>query len=257
MRNSFEKAWIAPLLTDLIASDSERLSIHIIENNNKNRTASILTLDTEHTICAVTAEVFDQCTAAIKANTQAAVIKEVDSLNGLIEILEGIGFLWFSSDYIYYLLPEQLAELPAPPTSENISCRPLALEDLTHFDEFIAEVSASEQGEAWVQLVHLKSYGLFVNDKLTCVCSAQPWSVDGTFQDDFINIADVGIITHPQHRCQGFAKRLLQSIAPQLAAEQYTLQFRTPNDNFAAIHLAESLTLNYFGVSENLVWDEE
>lgn len=257
MKNSFENAWIAPLITDEVVMDSNSLKLHVIDANNEKNRVSVLTLDTEITFCTVSADVCDRLQTAIQARNETQGLATINSLNGLMELLESQGFILFSSDYVYYLLPEELMKVTAQDTVQSVSCRELNIDDLTQFETFIAEIDASEQGEAWVQLMHLKAFGLFVNEQLVCVCSAQPWSPDGKFQNQVMNIADFGIITHPKYRRQGYAKCLIQNIASQLAAQDYTLQFRPQNDNFPAIHLAESLQLNFFGVSQNLVWDGE
>lgn len=255
LKNSFERAWVAPLLTDEVATESEKMCIHVADRQRENLSASVLTLDSERTLCTLSADVCDRLQSLTQENAAQTTLDGINSLSELLESLEAIGFILFSSDYVYYHLPDQLASMEGTSSTLSVTCRALSQEDVKQFESFIEFIDASEQGEAWVQLKHLKAYGLFVEGKLVSVCSAQPWSPDGKFQNDDINIAELGIITHPSYRRQGYAKRLIKSIAPKLAEQDYTLQFRPQNDNISAIHLAESLNLKFLGVSENLVWD--
>lgn len=143
-------------------------------------------------------------------------------------------------DHIYYANEPTII----PKIRENWSMRLLTQHDKLLFENFCLDIDEIEIDNAWVELEHWMVFGLFVKGTLASVCALSPW--DGTL------IADIGVLTHPNHRGQNLAKHLVNFAHHHVAQQGYVLQYRTQTNNLSSIHLAHSLSLSLYACWESL-----
>lgn len=80
--------------------------------------------------------------------------------------------------------------------------------------------------------------GLFEKEKLVAIASAYPW--------DTSLLADMGILTHPHYRQQGYAKVLIKALSKFILNESYEPQYRCQLDNVSSLMLAKKAGFSPF-----------
>lgn len=151
--------------------------------------------------------------------------------------LEAAGITLDDTADLYYW-PEHVRAAvlgQAPPVQE----RPLTAADADLFATFTAACSAADLDEAEVELDDWDVLGILAGDVLVAVASA--YLVDDS------RIADLGVITHPDHRGQGHGRALVHAFGHRLLAAGYEPQYRCDPDNDASAALARSVGLARFG----------
>lgn len=149
---------------------------------------------------------------------------------------------WHGADQIFYYDAEQLDVVKELPKLYLI--RPLTQDDQQIFDEFCQKMPPEDLEDAFVALDHYLVYGVFVYGELVAVASMYAWD-----KDEY-KIADVGVVTLPNFRQQGHAKRLIRSISQAAILLGYEPQYRCQLDNLNSLALAKSA-----GLSPLLQWD--
>lgn len=147
------------------------------------------------------------------------------------------------ADNIFYLpIVEQellVASLDAQET------RQLTASDQEVFDEFISRAPENDVDEAYVELDHWLVYGTFVNGVLGAAASMYPWTGS--------KLADLGVITLPDYRFQGLAKKIVRAISAEALRRGYEPQYRCQLENSASVAVAMGAGFEHFGRWEVLL----
>lgn len=149
-------------------------------------------------------------------------------------LLNGADALWY--------LPDDRDALLAAPAPTGIEVRILTADDMDAFAAFEAESPADDVEEAWVELDHWLVVGAFVGGRLACAASMYPWR--GT------RLADLGVLTAPEHRGRGLARAVVRAAATEAVARDHEPQYRCQTDNAPSMALAASVGLALLGT-----WD--
>ncbi|MEL0627592.1 GNAT family N-acetyltransferase [Salinibacterium amurskyense] len=149
--------------------------------------------------------------------------------------LDAAGVALNGTDRLFYLPRHAQESLRAEVTPE--STRPLTEADTAAFEQFTAAIPENELDEAFVELDHWLVYGTFADDRLVAASSMYPWRGS--------QLADLGIITLPEYRGQGFATQTVRAISARALADGYEPQYRCQlgNDGSSAVALAAGFTL--------------
>jgi len=160
--------------------------------------------------------------------------------SALRSALETAGAALHGADYLYYL---PVDEQPAV-RGETVhgKTRQLTFSDAEAFAEFAVTVPAEDMDEASVELNHWLVFGTFADGRLVAAASMYPWR--GT------RFADLGVVTLPEYRGRGLAKRTVRAISARAIAEGYEPQYRCQLDNTPSASLARAAGFAQFGT-----WD--
>jgi RimJ/RimL family protein N-acetyltransferase len=154
--------------------------------------------------------------------------------------LAAAGAALHGADYLFYLpLDDQAAVRAEAVPGET---RQLTAADAETFAQFAAAAPAQDMDEASVELDHWLVVGTFADGHLVAAASMYPWR--GT------HFADLGIITLPEYRGRGLAKRTVRAISARALAEGYEPQYRCQLDNTPSASLARAAGFAQFGT-----WD--
>lgn len=117
-------------------------------------------------------------------------------------------------------------------TENPSSVRALTEADRAAFDAFEAGVSEEDLDGASVELDHWMVFGAFEGDTLVAVGSSYPF-------DDGVALADMGVVTHPEHRGKGHARSVIYALSRGALAVDHEPQYRCQTDNTASVKLAQ------------------
>ena len=152
--------------------------------------------------------------------------------------LAAAGIVLNDPDHVFYLdVDEQSTVLDE---SASAGTRPLSAEDKAAFARFSDLAPADDLDEAIVELDHWLVFGTFVAGQLVCAASMYPWT--GT------RLADLGVITLPAHRGQGWAHLTVRAMSAHALAAGYEPQYRCQTDNDPSIALARAAGFKHFGI---------
>ncbi|WP_413512283.1 GNAT family N-acetyltransferase [Myroides odoratus] len=167
--------------------------------------------------------------------------KEIQKLDfvQLKSVLEKEGIILHGADYVFYFSEEEKTRIRHLELPENI--RVLTKEDAVYFAEFESRATEQDLDDASVDLAHWKVYGVFEAGKLVAVASMYPW-------DEESKIGDVGVLTLPNYRGKGYAKKLIEICSKAALLQGYEPQYRCQLDNLASVRLAKKLTLDLFAL---------
>jgi GNAT superfamily N-acetyltransferase len=154
--------------------------------------------------------------------------------------LAAAGAALHGADYLFYLPVDDQAAVRAEPVPEET--RQLTVADAEAFAQFAAVAPARDMDEAFVELDHWLVMGTFADGRLAAAASMYPWR--GT------NFADLGVITLPDYRGRGLAKRTVRAISARALADGYEPQYRCQLDNTPSASLARAAGFVQFGA-----WD--
>ena len=150
------------------------------------------------------------------------------------EQLARAGISLHDPDYLYYL-PAGTHLAP----DQSMAPRLLTSADSVAFDAFQAEASEQDRDDAFVELDHWAAFGCFNGDRLVSAASAVPWESS--------LIADLGVLTLPDVRGQGYARAVVLAISRFSHQQGYEPQYRCQIDNLASVELAKSCGFALFG----------
>ena len=119
-------------------------------------------------------------------------------------------------------------------------CRKLTEEDSYKFMEFHKACPNKDKEQGMVSLVDPTVYGCYVKDKLVCVASLWYWGD---------NLCDIGVLTHPDYRSQGYAKSVCQLLMNEV---ERNIIWRCDFNNKASYILATKLGFEVAGAIYNL-----
>lgn len=149
-----------------------------------------------------------------------------------------LGFEFNGADQLFFYEEAGREELLTTPASAQV--RRLSLDDQQSFDALIAAVSEDEADEAFVELDHWLVYGYFHQGQLVCASSAYPFSLAP-------NLADIGVLTHPEFRGHGFATHTVRTLAQSCFNEGKEPQYRCQLTNLPSMALAAKAGLSALG----------
>src|SRR5699024_6865255 len=141
------------------------------------------------------------------------------------------------ADYLYYLPVAAAEALRAE--AEDPRVRELTAADEELFATFTSACSADDLDEAFVELDHWLVFGVVVDGVLVAAASAYVW--DGS------RLADVGVITHPEHRGRGHARAVVRAISRRLLELDHQPQYRCFHTNAASAAVALSAGMTRCG----------
>jgi GNAT superfamily N-acetyltransferase len=168
------------------------------------------------------------------------------SAAGVLDVLAGAGVVMNDPDHLFYLpLVEQSAVVSevSPGT-----IRALGEADAVVFGQFEGAVPADDLDEAFVELDHWAVFGSFDGDRLGCAASMIPWQ--GT------RLADLGVITLPELRGRGLARRTVRALSAHALSQGYEPQYRCQLDNEASVALAAAAGFVRYGTWHVIASDE-
>lgn len=151
--------------------------------------------------------------------------------------LDAAGVALNGADRLFYLPRHAQETLRAEVFTE--STRPLTEADAEAFEKFTAAIPENELDEAFVELDHWLVYGTFADDQLVAASSMYPWRGS--------QLADLGIITHPDYRGRGFATRTVRAISARALADGYEPQYRCQLGNEGSSEVARAAGFTLFG----------
>ena len=154
--------------------------------------------------------------------------------------LETAGAALHGADYLFYMPFDEQAAVRAETVPGGT--RQLTFSDAEAFAEFAVAAPTEDMDEASVELDHWLVFGTFADGRLVAAASMYPWR--GT------HFADLGIITLPEYRGRGLAKRTVRAISARALAEGYEPQYRCQLDNAPSASLARATGFAQFGT-----WD--
>jgi RimJ/RimL family protein N-acetyltransferase len=147
------------------------------------------------------------------------------------------------ADYVFYFEEANKRLLLQEPTADAV--RQLGETDMAAFARFQAAASQDDLDSAYVELEHWLVMGVFDRQLLVCAASMYGWDNSGEEK-----IADVGILTLPPYRGQGYASRVIRAISRNALGRGYEPQYRCQVDNTASIALAKAAGLTLYGIWE-------
>ena len=160
--------------------------------------------------------------------------------SALRSALAAAGASLHGADYLFYLPARDQAAVRAEPVPAET--RRLTVADAGAFAQFAVAAPAQDMEEAFVELGHWLVWGTFADGRLVSAASMYPWR--GT------HFADLGIITLPEYRGRGLAKRTVRAISARALAAGYEPQYRCQLDNTPSASLARAAGFAQFGT-----WD--
>lgn len=152
-------------------------------------------------------------------------------------VLEKHGIKLHGADNVFYFSEQEKTRIKNLELPVNI--RALSKVDTDYFVEFEFSATEEDLDDASVELDHWKVYGAFEDNRLVAVASMYPW-------DDDSKIGDMGVLTLPDYRGRGYAKKLIEVISQSALHEGYEPQYRCQLENTASVGLAKKLNLDLF-----------
>ncbi|WLQ16382.1 GNAT family N-acetyltransferase [Hahella aquimaris] len=169
---------------------------------------------------------------------------QLDGLSAadLRQKLQEAGVALHGADEIFYFSAEDKNTLMQE-ASENC-IRPLSIQDEAIFNQFQGAATEQDLDDAYVELDHWEVVGAVVDDRLVCAASMYPWD---SYPGDQARIADLGVLTLPPFRGQGYARKVVRAICRRASEKGYEPQYRCQFDNQASASLAKAVGLTWFG----------
>jgi len=141
-----------------------------------------------------------------------------------------------SPDALFYISRAGRAALRDEADHPNV--RRVTARDRGAFAEFAAAAPAQDLDDAYVELEHWAVFGAFCQEELVCAASMYPWGDSG--------FADLGVLTLPAFRGQGFARSVVRAICRYALGLGREPQYRCQLDNAASRALAASSGFTWF-----------
>ncbi|GAB3529761.1 GNAT family N-acetyltransferase [Arthrobacter monumenti] len=226
--HSIRDFWRAPFANGEVVYEDE--SFVVVTNPDLSDDRRLMVLDTldGKVMAALTPEV---------ANHLGLHQRQELSEPSFRQSLKNAGVVLHDADCLFYFSqaarPDLLQESPVN------ALRQLTEQDRTAFEEFQAAASEQDLDDAYVELGHWAVFGSFENNRLVSAASMYPW------RDS--EIADIGILTLPQFRKKGHARRVVRSISRHAYEHGYEPQYRCQLDNHASRSVAVAADLTLFG----------
>lgn len=224
-----DAAWIEPFSSGSTLVDLPGLRVGIAEEAAPEFPAQILELPGQ--VLALVSQ--DLSTDPLVHNAR----NEPD----LRRALTSAGLAMNGADQLFFLSPQALEMLRSDPAAHDV--RQLRSDDRDLFDDFTARAPEADLDEAYVELEHWAVFGAFHDGQLAAIGSAYPFSRNES-------MADIGVITLPDFRGRGFARKVVQAISLHIAEHGLEPQYRCQLDNESSLILAARCGFSPFGT-----WD--
>jgi GNAT superfamily N-acetyltransferase len=160
--------------------------------------------------------------------------------SALCSALEAAGATLNGADCLFYLPVGKQPAVRAAAVATGT--RELTAADAGAFAQFAAAAPAQDMDEAFVELDHWLVFGTFADGRLVAAASMYPWR--GT------HFADLGVITLPEYRRRGLARRTVRAMSARALAAGYEPQYRCQLENSSSASLARAADFALFGT-----WD--
>lgn len=144
------------------------------------------------------------------------------------------------ADCVFHWSEEARAELLAEADEPGV--RRLTAKDADAFAAFEASASERDLDDAYVELDHWAVFGAFAGGRLVSAASMYPWAGS--------RLADTGVLTLPELRGQGHARRVVRAISRYAYSQGHEPQYRCQVDNTASRALAVRAGLTQLGTWE-------
>lgn len=151
--------------------------------------------------------------------------------------LDAAGLELNGADHIYFLPVAEQDDVRAEALAAGI--RELTADDAELWGRFVAEAPEDDLDDAYVELDHWLVFGAIVDGRLVAAASMYPW--------DDSTLADLGVISLPEVRGQGFARTTVRAMCAEALRRGYEPQYRCQLDNAASIALAASAGFVLYG----------
>ena len=151
--------------------------------------------------------------------------------------LEAAGLELNGADHVYFLPLAEQDAVRAEASAAGI--RELMADDAELWARFVEEAPEDDLDDAYVELDHWLVFGAIVDGRLVAAASMYPW--------DDSTLADLGVITLPEVRGQGFARATVRAMSAEALRRGYEPQYRCQLDNAASIALAASAGFALYG----------
>lgn len=154
--------------------------------------------------------------------------------------LQDVGVTLHEADCVFHFTQSAASDLLAQTDAPGV--RRLTQDDAAAFAAFEAGATEQDLDDAYVELDHWAVFGAFEGDRLVSAASMYPWGDS--------RLADTGVLTLPEHRGQGHARRVVQAISRYAYSQGYEPQYRCQVDNTASRSLAARTGLTQLGTWE-------
>ncbi len=167
-------------------------------------------------------------------------VPTIGSASDLRRALGASGISLHGADHVFYFDDATRDAVLRERPHDDV--RRLATDDEAAFARFRSAAPEQDLDDAYVELDHWAVVGAFAEDRLACAASAYPW--EGS------SLADLGVLTLPDFRGRGLARRVVRAISRHALEQGHEPQYRCQLDNAASIALARAAGLTEFGT-----WD--
>ncbi|MGB3334257.1 MAG: GNAT family N-acetyltransferase [Mycobacterium sp.] len=217
MNPAIYNQWIAPFEAGDMVRESESYRLAVNDRLDEDERVQIL--------------VRPNCTYVLATPAVRDLPGVSDAVNEeeLRLALQAAGITLNGPDHLFFL--DDATKQKLQETENPGHVRSLGEADKAAFEEFEAGISEEDLDGASVELDHWMVFGAFEGDKLVAVGSSYP------FEDD-VPLADMGVVTHPEHRGHGHARSVIYALARGALAAQHEPQYRCQTDNTSSVKLA-------------------
>lgn len=219
-------SWISPFAQGQVVAANELYQLAVSSDPSARFPVQVLVLQGRSLVLA------SQELATVHA--VAAAQSEAEFRSVVVEL----GYEFNGADQLFFYEGLEREKLLAAPVPQQV--RRLSLDDQSAFDAFISAVSEEEADEAFVELDHWLVFGYFHDGQLVCASSAYPFSLAP-------QLADIGVLTHPEFRGRGFAAHTVRTLAQGCFSEGREPQYRCQLTNLPSMSLAAKAGLSALG----------
>lgn len=160
--------------------------------------------------------------------------------------LVAAGTVMHEPDLLFNFTVDAASSLAGDPPVQSLGVQvcQLTADDQDLFAAFEGANSPEDLDVAWVSLADWAAFGAVVHGELVCVASAYPWGSG--------EVADIGILTSPHSRGQGYAAAVVRAISGHIYDQGLEPQYRTQPDNVGSHRTALAAGMTQYGVWETV-----
>ncbi len=160
--------------------------------------------------------------------------------DALVEAVAREGARLNGADHIFGFDDNPLPRLMGEENAASI--RRLRPADADRFARLTDTGSPSEVDEAYLEVDDWAAFGVFDGDEIVSAASAYP-------RRDSL-LADIGILTRPDHRGRGHARAVARAISEHIVDEGYQPLYRCQVDNLASAATARRSEMTRFALRD-------
>lgn len=208
------------------------------EEDTKHQISIFTTADDATCVVGVNSDIYEQAT------NQARRGNPIHDPQSMREFLKTIGLRLDRPDRFFYANEIDFRPNPVP---DGVEVRPLKESDRLAFEEITQATSQEDLEAGFVELDHTLVFGVFIQEKM--VSRASAFSFD---QEEWIY--DVGYVTRPDYRGQGFGAMCASELTKQIFSMKKIPQIHVIPQRTASLQIAKTLGYTFYGTWE---YDEE